>query len=292
LRLLFLFILLAFSNFNKASQEPTNPVTEIVNQTPHFQFLPAINGDYFRHHSEAVGRPFHIYIRLPPDYNEEKSKQYPVVYILDGDSLFPILAANHLFLNYDDKLPQSIIVGISYGSFEPLINKRGFDFSTHSPDAKEGQGGAIQFHQFLKNELLPTIERRYRADARRRILFGQSRGGYMVLYSAFTNPDLFWGRIASNPAFSPGKEQFYSTPATSHRNDLTLVVSSGSKDYANLRKEALEWAEVWGQRSDAPWFVEFTTIENGTHSANSADSYRFGMNAIFNRNSKPEQTPK
>jgi hypothetical protein len=105
----------------------------------------------------------------------------------------------------------------------------------------------------------------------------------MVLYSAYSNPDLFWGRIASNPSFSPGKEQFYTTPSTSNRNDLTLVVSSGSKDYSSLRTDALKWADEWKKRSDAPWRVKFTTIENGTHSANSTDSYRYGMNAIFNK---------
>jgi predicted alpha/beta superfamily hydrolase len=59
------------------------------------------------------------------------------VYVLDGDSLFPVLAAQHLFLNIDESLPEALIVGIAYGSFESALNKRGFDFSAPAADASD-----------------------------------------------------------------------------------------------------------------------------------------------------------
>lgn len=209
--------------------------------------------------------------------------QYPVVYVLDGDSLFPILAANHLFLNYDENLPQAFIVGIAYGSFDPKTNRRKLDFSAPASDAAPDEGGAPAFHEFLKSELIPEIENRYSVDSERRILFGQSRGGYMVLYSAFEDPDLFWGRIASNPTFDPGRERFFSPPKAASRNDLGLVVTSGSLDRPALRESALQWFDAWTDRDDAPWAVQTVTIEGGTHAANSADSYRVGMLWLFNR---------
>ena len=246
--------------------------------------LPALSGDYFQFESRHVGRSFHIYVRLPDNYDETSAEQYPVVYLLDGDSLFPILAANHLFLNYDDGLPEAIVVGIAYGSFDPETNRRGFDFSAPAPDAGPDQGGAPEFHAFLKSELLPVVETRYRADPSRRILFGQSRGGYMVLYSAFTDPDLFWGRIASNPAFEPGRDRFFSPAATATRDDLGLVVTSGSRDFPELRESALEWFQEWQKRDDAPWELNAVTIEGGTHAADSPNSYRLAMTWLFNRN--------
>jgi uncharacterized protein len=244
--------------------------------------LPALSGDYFRFESHAVGRPFHIYVRLPEGYVDDTA-QYPVVYLLDGDSLFPILAANHLFLHYDEGLPEAIVVGIAYGSFDPAINKRGFDFSAPAADAGPEQGGAPAFQSFLKNELIPEIERRYRADSSRRILFGQSRGGYMVLYSAFMDPDLFWGRIASNPAFEPGRGLFFSSAVAASRNDLGLVVTTGSRDYADLRETASEWFDAWKDVADRPWSLHTVTIQGGTHAADSTNSYRTGMLWLFRR---------
>ncbi len=265
--------------------QSTNPLSEVeLGATLPLNHLPAISGDYFEFKSSVVGRPFHIYVSFPEGYDDNEETRYPVVYVLDADSLFPILAANHIFLNYDEDVPRAIIVGIAYGSFDPAINMRGFDFSAPAPDATNEQGGAPMFLSFLKSELIPNVEERYRTDSSRRILFGQSRGGYMVLYSAFSDPDLFWGRIASNASFDPGRELFFSPAAPATQKDLGLVVTSGSRDSPPLREAALTWFKAWGGRDDAPWTIKTATIEGGTHAANSPDSYRLAMIWLFNRN--------
>ena len=142
--------------------------------------------------------------------------------------MFPILAGNHLFLHNEEKLPEAIVVGIAYGSFDPVVNRRDIDYTPPGPAIAPDRVGAPAYHDFLKTELLPLVERRYRADPGRRILFGQSRGGSFVLYSAFADPDLFWGRIASNPLIEPFHDRFYGAPAKGKRTDLGLVVASGS----------------------------------------------------------------
>lgn len=249
-------------------------------ETP-LDHLPALKGGYFLHQSKAVGRPFHIYIRLPQDYAENPSKRYPVVYLLDGDSLFPILAANHLFLHFDENMPEAIVVGIAYGSFAPAINKRDYDFSAPAADATTGQGGAPAFHAFLKDELLPTVESRYRADPERRVLFGNSRGGYFVLWSAFTDPDLFWGRIVSNPSLTPGRELFFSSPAPASRKDLGLVFSTGTRDRPRTRDNALAFFKAWEGKTGLPWRLNLQSIAGGTHAADATNVYRKAMLWLF-----------
>ena len=246
-------------------------------------FLPALLGDYFRLESKRVGRGFHIYVRLPEGYGKEQDKRYPTVYLLDGDVLFPILAPTQLLLNYDAGVPEVIVVGIAYGSFDPATNKRGFDFSGPAADARADQGGAPAFEAFLREELIPTIERRYRADQDRRILFGQSRGGYQVLWSAFTDPDLFWGRIASNPAFSPGEERFVAEPDHSTRTDLGLVVTSSEHDTPARRARMLQWFDDWAGRQPQSWTLKTATIKDGTHSVDCVNSYRLGILWLFSR---------
>lgn len=252
------------------------------------EFLPALKGDYFRLDSQQLGRSVHIYVRLPEDYRAKPELKYPAVYLLDGDSLFPILAASHLFLTYDEHLPEAIIVGIAYGSFDPAINKRDYDFSAPAADATTAQGGAPKFEEMLRRELLPIIERRYRTNPDRRILFGQSRGGYMVLWSAFTDPDLFWGRIASNPSLDPGHERFFAQPAAATRHDLGLVVTSGERDHPASRERALQWFEAWNHRQSRSWSLKTATLEGGTHAADCLASYRFGMLWLFSREGSPE----
>jgi hypothetical protein len=104
-------------------------------------YLSGLRADYFRLESKRIGRGFHICVRLPEGYGQEKDKRYPTVYVLDGDVLFPILAPSQLLLNYDAGIPEAIVVGISYGSFDPPINKRHFDFSGPAADARADEGG-------------------------------------------------------------------------------------------------------------------------------------------------------
>jgi predicted alpha/beta superfamily hydrolase len=247
-----------------------------IQQTP-LDHLPALKGDYFKLQSRSVGRPYHIYVRLPESYAADPRRRYPVVYLLDGDSLFPMLAVQHLFLGYDEQLPEAIIVGIAYGSFDPAVNRRSVDFQAPAAGVDAEKAGAPAFQQFLRSELLPAVEARYRTDPERRVLVGQSRGGSFVLYSAFTDPDLFWGRIASNPAFDPGRELFLGRPAAASKQGLGLVVTSGSRDRPALRQAALQWFNAWEKRADAPWQIKAHSIEGGTHAADIANAYRVGM---------------
>jgi predicted alpha/beta superfamily hydrolase len=244
-------------------------------------FLPSLAGGYFPHPSRATNRTYHIYVRLPQDYAASPAKKYPVVYVLDGDSLFPLLAATHLFLTIDDKLPEAIVVGIAYGSFDPLLNKRRIDFMPPSPSLPIEQSGAYAFQRFLEDELVPKIEQYYQADPSRRVLFGQSRGGSFVLYSAFTHPDYFWGRIASNPALPPTRDFFYQQPAAAKRNDLRLFVAEGPGDLPELRAETVPWLAAQKGRTNNPWKLTSIEVRDGTHSANSPDAYRAAMRDLM-----------
>lgn len=238
--------------------------------------LPALAGDYFPLRSRSNGHLYHIYVRLPEGYAAERSRRYPIVYLLDGDSLFPAVGANHIFLTIDDKLPEAIVVGISYGSFAKPVNRRHIDFMPPGPE----ESGTAAFHRFLESELLSSVESRYRADPSRRILFGQSRAGAMILYSAFTRPDLFWARIASNPSWVPGHDIFYGTPARASRDDLHLFIAVGTHEYPERRAAAAEWFGYWQPRK-MPWKLTRIDIEGGTHSADAANAYRAALRGLF-----------
>ena len=232
--------------------------------------LPALAGDYFPMKSQATGGSYHIYIRFPEGYSRATQQRYPVVYLLDGDSTFPYLAPHHLFLTYDDKLPEAIIVGIAYGSFEQPTNRRGPDFGE----------GAANFHRFLKTELIPAVERRTRSDATKRILVGQSRGGGFVLYSAYTDPNLFWGRVASNPSFPNHTKLLLGAPPTATNVEAKLVVTSGTNDRPLSRSGTLGWFEAHSRRP-GPWQFERIELDGGTHAADLPNAYRRAMHWLF-----------
>lgn len=226
-------------------------------------------------------------MRLPFDYDAEPDRRYPVVYLLDGDVLFPVIAPTHLYLTIDDKLPEAIIVGISYGSFSKPTNRRHIDFRPPGNDVPREESGTIEFQKFLEAELLPAVEQRYRVDSSKRVLFGQTRAGAMVLYSAFTKPDLFWAHVAHNPSWEPGRELFFGAPPSTTRADLRLVVAIGTNEVPKSRQAASEWFDHWQRRTGVPWMVKRLDIAGGTHSAYIADGYRASIRWLLTDQTRP-----
>lgn len=232
--------------------------------------LPSLAGDYFPLKSAVMGSTYYIYVRYPERYAEHPEQRYPIVYLLDGDSAFPMLAPEHLFLTYDDDLPDAIIVGIAYGSFAPPVNHREVDFGARAAD----------FQRFLATELMPVIEARTRSDPARRILVGQSYGGNFVLYSAFTQPDLFWARIASNPSAEMHPQLLAGEPAAANRPNLHLFLVSGTANNRAGREAAMKWTREW-QRRPTPWKFEEIDIPGGTHAADLPNAYRLALRRLF-----------
>ncbi|GGC25138.1 hypothetical protein GCM10011371_10970 [Novosphingobium marinum] len=243
--------------------------------------LPALAGDYFALDSREVGRTYHIFVRLPEGYDAKPDARYPVVYMLDGDSTFPMLAPMHLLMHYDDKLPEAILVGIAYGSFDPSINKRHIDYRLKMDDGTPG--GSPQFLDMLEKELVPRIEAKFRTDPDRRVLVGQSRGGSAVLQAAWRKPGLFWGHLASNPGREFETRLLYGMdlpPPDKPRNGY-LILASGSADWDYLRGTAIEWRDAIAARDDLPWDTRFVNVPGGTHAADLGNAYRAAMRIMF-----------
>ena len=233
--------------------------------------------------SEIVGRSYHLFIMLPDGYEKATQENYPTIYLLDGGELFPLLSAYYRYLTFGKEIPDSIIVGISYGTdrFEDG-NYRSTDYTAKSTE-RDYWGGAERFQLFLSEELLPFVERSYRSRADRRVIFGQSIGGQFVLYTALTKPNLFWGHIASNPALHRNLSFFLQDygAASSSSEPSKLFVGSGSIDDPVYRLPALRWIEHWSNRDDTPWQLKTMILDGHSHTSAPPASFRQGLRWLF-----------
>lgn len=236
--------------------------------------------DYEQVESVGLGRSFHVYTMLPESYEVDSERRYPTIYVLDGGVLFPLLAGYYRYLRFTNETREAIIVGISYGSDEfKEGNYRSTDFTAPSHE-REYWGGAEDFQRFLQDELIPFIEKRYRSDAQRRIVYGQSLGGQFVLYSAQTKPDLFWGHIASNPALHRNLDYFLSqSPKISTRS--LLFASSATLDEEVFRTPFLSWAKRWGDAETKPWELNIMHLEGHTHVSAAPAAFRQGLSWMY-----------
>lgn len=233
--------------------------------------------------STNIGREFHVYVMLPDGYDESLDDSYPTLYLLDGGGLYPLMTAYYRYLNFGEEVPDTIIVGISYGgdSFEEG-NYRSTDYTAASEE-REYWGGAGRFQSFLAEELFALIEDEYRSDATRRVIFGQSIGGQFVLYTALTDPNLFWGHIASNPALHRNLPFYLDSHGEPDpdRGRSRLFVSDGTLDDAQFRGPALRWIEHWSAVEDKPWELHTVDLEGHTHMSAPPAAFREGMRWLF-----------
>ena len=248
------------------------------------RFMQGLGDTRYQHvDSETLGRRFHIFVMLPDGYEQAPRENYPTIYVLDGGALFPLLAAYYRYLNFGKEIPDTIIVGISYGSatFEDG-NYRSTDYTAWSPE-RDYWGGAAKFQRFLGDELFPFIEGNYRSRADRRVIFGQSIGGQFVLYTALTKPGLFWGHVASNPALHRNLPFFLQQHGKAGKGGERprLFVGSGSEDDPRFRAPTLEWIEHWSTTSDNPWRLKTMDLEGHTHMSAPPASFRQGMSWLF-----------
>lgn len=160
-------------------------------------------------HSRHTGRDYRIFVARPQQ--EPPAAGYPVLFVLDGNALFPTLAlqAQALEARPAPALRDSVlVVGIGYP------NTQLYDFEAraedYTPDAADRQrlpgrpappaGGAERFLAFIEDELKPLIAARYRVDPSRQTLFGHSYGGLFTLYALLERPQAFSGYVAASPS--------------------------------------------------------------------------------------------
>ncbi len=236
--------------------------------------------------SQETGRGYHVFVGLPKGYAESDDRRYPSVYILDGGELYPLLRAYYNYLRSGQEIPDLILVAISYGTGDWRNgNDRSHDFTAPADD-RDFWGGAPDFQRFVGKELIPLVEKEYRARSDRRVVFGQSLGGQFVLHAALTEPALFWGYIASNPALHRNLPFFLERRGDPGGNATKsrLFVGSGSLDDERFRLPALRWMSHWSSVEDPPWDLKTVTLEGHSHFSAPPAAFRQGLVWLFSTN--------
>ncbi len=165
--------------------------------------------------AECVSQPSKILARavpycvlLPPSYDVEKTRRYPILYLLHG------LGDNDQFLIHSGgmNLIEDLWEQHALGEFLIVTPAAGTSFYINSRD------GHRRYEDFFLQEFIPGVEKRYRAQAGRgsRGIAGISMGGYGALHIAFRHPQLFAAVGAHSAALV---EQW---PNTSALNSLQM----------------------------------------------------------------------
>ncbi|MEZ0607042.1 alpha/beta hydrolase [Fibrella sp. WM1] len=156
--------------------------TAKTDTSAHLQQEPAGAAFY----SANVKDSFYVQTQLPIEYSDSTARRYPVVIVLDANFHFPMLAASVRQYEKGGLLPPLILIGVGYRSFKAMDSLRVRDYlypAATPSDELAAPGGGEPFRQFIRRELVPWIDSRYRTTTNDRSLLGHSLGGYFSLYT-------------------------------------------------------------------------------------------------------------
>ena len=165
-----------------------------------------LTGNFRRHegfHSNFLPDNRDVLVYLPPDYDTETHRRYPVLYLHDGQNLFD--GATSFVEGQDWHVDETAEALISQGAIQPLIivgiyntGPHRMDEYTPTPDPRVGHGGKADLYaRMLIEELKPLIDSQYRTekDCSHTALGGSSLGGLVSLYIGLRHPKVF-GKLA------------------------------------------------------------------------------------------------
>jgi len=146
--------------------------------------------------SKFLTKPRDVIVWLPPGYESEHERRYPVLYLHDGANVYIEWRIDEVArpLITSQQIEPLIIVFVPNGG---RPEDRHDDYTPTRPANARAGGKADAYGQFLVEEVKPFIDREYRTlkDSANTGLGGASLGGLVSLYLGLNYSEVF-GRLA------------------------------------------------------------------------------------------------
>ena len=198
-------------------------------------------------HSDIMNEDYYLHVTLPPMYNYQ-NKDYPVLYYLDAYSSAGAVNDMAIGAMAVKEIEDVIMVGISY-KVSPMFfqQKRIRDYIPPIEIDDEKHRGD-DFIQFMKTELIPFVDERYRTDSRTRGLVGCSYGGLITAWTLKSEPGLFNRLGIICPSLWYNDASFLSDPDVVRNiellEDQRIFTSAGSLEHESMISNVSKFEEI------------------------------------------------
>ena len=175
-----------------------------------------------------------LYIYVPPSY-KNSTNRYPVVYMLDGQSVFAGGWETEKTLEQlvrDNKAPEMIIVGIASS------NQRTSEYVPYEDDWIRSNFGPYQpkagaFADFVVKEIVPYVDQKFRTLANRenRAIIGASFGGLFAMWMGLQHDAVFSMIGALSPSFWVADYKMIADAEQFAKKDLKIWFDMGTLEW-------------------------------------------------------------
>lgn len=228
---------------------------------------PLTIGETFTIESKVLNETRRINVYVPPGYAAANDMRVPVLYMPDGgigEDFLHIAGLLQVSIANESMRP-FMLVGI-----ENTARRRDLTGPTQNAEDKKiapQVGGSMAFREFIRKELMPEVEARYRTTEATAII-GESLAGLFVVETFLLDRDLFDIYIAVDPSvwwndarLVNGAADHLRRPANSTKT--LYFVSSEEKEIATILERFA--ASLAANAAAARWHYEHMPQEK--HSA-------------------------
>jgi predicted alpha/beta superfamily hydrolase len=179
--------------------------------------------------SRPLGEQRTINVVLPPSYAREPKRVYPVLYLIDGgvdQDLLHVAGTAHLGSVWG-RSQEAIVVGI-----ETKDRRRELVGPTKDPELLKQYptaGGSAAVRAFIRNEVMPLVERTYRTNNHDAVI-GESLAGLFIVETWLREPRLFDSYAAIDPSLWWDKEALSRTAAVGNAQVMPPLYVAAAKE--------------------------------------------------------------
>jgi len=267
--LAFLSISLSYSLTNNLSANEVSATSSATNIK--LEAIVETFGQRYSFESKQLAEKRELMIHLPKGY-KESSKQYPVLYVLDGGSHFKhaVIATNTL--QQHDMMPESIIVAIPNNT-----GKRNRDVSK----------GREKFSAFIKQEVITYIDENYNTSGHN-TLFGHSSMGFVTLELFAKEQQLFDNYIAASPAVDQTDtellekiEQLFIQEKLTNKS-LYFTATDKNREIPGFTDGAINLAKLFTEKAPKDLLWRYNFIPGQQHMTTPYVTLYEGLSMVFN----------
>jgi predicted alpha/beta superfamily hydrolase len=223
----------------------------VTSTTPQTSPVAPPSGAEFRKHagfrSKFLPTTRDVLVYLPPGYEREAARRYPVLYLHDGQNLFD--GATSYIRGQYWRVGQTADALIREQSIEPVIvvgiyntGRERVEEYTPSADPRLKVGGKADLYgRLIVEELKPFIDSHYRtrAGACDTGLGGSSLGGLVTAYLGLRHPGVF-GKLAvvSPSVWWDGRRILRVVKSLKSRTDARIWLDMGTEEGPRALRDA------------------------------------------------------
>jgi len=213
-------------------------------------------------------KPRDVIVWLPPGYESNSEKRYPVLYMHDGQNLFD---PNTSFQGLDWQVDETADSLIKNNEIDPMIIVGIYNTSDRNEEYSDTPLGK-KYANFLINKLKLFIDKNYRTlpGAINTAVGGSSMGGLISFILVWEHPQIFSKAICMSPAFKIDQIDYIKQVKqhTGSKNNIRIYIYNGGLDLEKELQPGIdEMVNILKKKDYVPdidlfWFKEKTASHN------------------------------